>query len=114
VKPVDYVKRIIQIAPNMDENDIVLDFFSGSATTAHAVMTMDKKYRYIMVQLPAILDESITSQKVAKEFLQSIGRPDTLDQIGMERILRVSKKIKEDTPDTTVDLGFRHFTLAEP
>lgn len=114
VKPVDFVKRIIQIAPNMDENDIVLDFFSGSATTAHAVMTMDKKYRYIMVQLPAILDESITSQKVAKEFLQSIGRPDTLDQIGMERILRVSKKIKEDTPDTTVDLGFRHFTLAEP
>lgn len=114
VKPVDFVKRIIQIAPNMDENDIVLDFFSGSATTAHAVMTMDKKYRYIMVQLPAILDESITSQKVAKEFLQSIGRPGTLDQIGMERILRAGKKIKEETPDTTIDLGFRHFRLTEP
>lgn len=114
VKPVDFVKRIIQIAPNMNENDIVLDFFSGSATTAHAVMTMDKKYRYILVQLPAVLDESITSQKVAKEFLQSIGRPGTLDQIGMERILRAGKKIKEKKPDTVADLGFRHFILMEP
>ena len=114
VKPIDFIKRIIQIAPNMSENDIVLDFFSGSATTAHAVMAMDKKYRYIMVQLPAILDENVTSQKVAKDFLQSIGRPNTLDQIGMERILRAGKKIKEETPDIMADLGFRHFTLAEP
>lgn len=114
VKPIDFIKRIIQIAPNMNENDIVLDFFSGSATTAHAVMAMDKKYRYIMVQLPAILDENVTSQKVAKDFLQSIGRPNTLDQIGMERILRAGKKIKEETPDIMADLGFRHFTLAEP
>lgn len=113
VKPVDFLKKIIQIAPNMNEGDIVLDFFSGSATTAHAVMATEKKYRYIMVQLPAVLDETVTSQKVAKEFLASIGRPGTLDQIGMERIIRAAKKISEEKPDTAADFGFRHYTLSE-
>lgn len=113
VKPVDFLKKIIQIAPNMNEGDIVLDFFSGSATTAHAVMATEKKYRYIMVQLPAVLDETVTSQKVAKEFLESIGRPGTLDQIGMERIIRAAKKIPEEKPDTAADFGFRHYTLSE-
>lgn len=113
VKPVDFLKKIIQIAPNMNEGDIVLDFFAGSATTAHAVMATEKKYRYIMVQLPAVLDETVTSQKVAKEFLESIGRPGTLDQIGMERIIRAAKKISEEDPGTVEDFGFRHYTLAE-
>ncbi len=114
VKPVNFLKKIIQIAPNMNEGDIVLDFFSGSATTAHAVMSGDKKYRYIMVQIPSILDETVTSQKVAKDFLAQVGRSDTLDQIGMERIIRVAQKIREEHPDTTSDLGFRHYTLVEP
>ena len=114
VKPLDFLKKIIQIAPNMQAGDIVLDFFSGSATTAHAVMMGDKKYRYIMVQLPAVLDETVTSQKVAKNFLEGIGRSPTLDQIGIERIIRAAKKIREEYPDTEADLGFRHFTLKEP
>lgn len=114
IKPMDFIRKIIQIAPNMKAGDIVVDFFSGSATTAHAVMTLNKGYQYIMVQLPATLDETITSQKVAKDFLHSIGRPETLDQIGMERIIRAAKKIREEHPDTTADLGFRHYTLSEP
>ena len=114
VKPVDFLNKIIQIAPNMNEGDIVMDFFSGSATTAHAVMAGNNKYRFIMVQLPAELDEGVTSQKVVKEYLEKIGRPGTLDQIGIERIIRVAKKIREEHPDTTADLGFRHFTLMEP
>lgn len=114
IKPLDFIKRIIQIAPNMEPDDIIVDFFSGSATTAHAVMALDTKYRYIMVQLPAELDETITSQKVAKEFLTSIGRKTTLDQIGIERIIRAAKSVKDANPDTTADLGFKHFTLAEP
>ena len=113
-KPLDFLKKIIQIAPNMKEGDIVLDFFSGSATTAHAVMMGEKKYHYIMVQLPAVLDETVTSQKVARNFLKGIGRSPTLDQIGMERIVRAAKKIREEHPDTEADLGFRHFTLQEP
>lgn len=114
VKPVAFLKRIIQIAPNLQPGDIVLDFFSGSATTAQAVMESEKNYKFIMVQINPELDESITSQKVAKEFLASIGRETTLDQIGIERIIRAAAKIHSEHPDTTADLGFKHFTLKEP
>lgn len=114
VKPVEFIKRVIQISPNMKPGDIVMDFFSGSATTAHAVSDSEKRYKYIMVQLNAELDENITSQKVAKEFLESNGLPTTLDYIGIERIKRAAVKIREEHPDTTADLGFKHFTLKEP
>lgn len=114
VKPVEFIKRVIQISPNMKPGDIVMDFFSGSATTAHAVSDSEKRYKYIMVQLNAELDENITSQKVAKEFLESNGLPTTLDYIGIERIKRAAAKIREEHPDTTADLGFKHFTLKEP
>ena len=117
VKPVAFIDRIIQIAPNMNDGDIVLDFFSGSATTAHAVMKWNEKnesrYKYIMIQLPAELDISKTSQKVTKDFLLSCGRKGTLDEVGQERIIRAAIKIKEQNPDTTTDLGFKHYTLAE-
>ena len=66
-----------------------------------------------MVQLPAVLDETVTSQKVAKEFLETIGRPGTLDQIGMERIIRAAQKISAENPGTAADFGFRHYTLAD-
>ena len=114
VKPVEFIKRVIQISPNMKPGDIVMDFFSGSATTAHAVSDSEKRYKYIMVQLNAELDENITSQKVAREFLESNGLPTTLDYIGIERIKRAAAKIREEHPDTTADLGFKHFTLKEP
>lgn len=91
------------------DNDIVLDFFSGSATTAHAIMNMnvfDNGNRtYIMVQLPELIKKDSEGAKAGYR---------TIDQIGMERILRAGQKIKEENPDTVVDLGFRHFTLTEP
>ena len=101
-KPVRLVQRIIQIATN--EGDTVVDFFSGSATTAHAVMqynaTADDggKRKFILVQIP---------EKVN-------GKWATIDQIGMERIKRAAKKIKADNPLFAGDLGFKHFTLEEP
>ena len=91
------------------DNDIVLDFFSGSATTAHAVMNMnvsDKgNRRYIMVQLPEPVKKDSEGAKAGFS---------TIDQIGMERISRAAQKIKEENTDTPVDLGFLHFSLAEP
>lgn len=118
VKPIAFINRILQISPNMQSGDIVLDFFSGSATTAHAVMEWNihnqKNFRYIMVQLPAVLDISETAQKVTCEYLISCGRKGTLDEVGQERIIRAAKKIKEEHPDTTADLGFKHYTLQEP
>lgn len=117
VKPVAFINRIIQIAPNMQDGDIILDFFSGSATTAHAVMDWnienESKYKYIMVQLPAELDTSVSSQKVTFDFLRKIGHHGTLDEVGQERILRAAKKIREKNPETDVDLGFKHYTLKE-
>ena len=85
VKPVAFISRIIQIAPNMQDGDIILDFFSGSATTAHAVMDWnienESKYKYIMVQLPADLDTSISSQKVTYDFLRK--------QVVMEHLMKL-------------------------
>jgi adenine-specific DNA-methyltransferase len=115
VKPIAFIERIIQVAPNLQPDDIILDFFAGSATTAHAVMKWNSEhevqYRYIMVQLPAKLDTSINSQKVTYDFLRKIGRVGTLDEVGQERIIRAAKKIREEKPDTSADLGFKHYNL---
>lgn len=117
VKPVAFIKKIIQVAPNMQPGDIILDFFAGSATTAHATMEWnsqhESRYRYIMVQLPAELDISVSSQKVTRDYLRKIGRKGLLDEVGQERLIRAAKKIREENPDTTADLGFKHYTLRE-
>lgn len=85
--------------------------------------TLDGGTRQIIsVQLPEDLDAKYSSvgqsekAKVKKvlEFLDSVQRPHTLDQIGIERIIRAAAKIREEHPDTTADLGFKHFTLIEP
>ncbi len=90
------------------KNDIILDFFSGSATTAHAVMQLnakDESYRkFIMVQLPEPCDEKSEAYKAGYK---------TIAEIGKERIRRAGKKIKEESPLTTqnLDIGFRVFKV---
>ena len=106
-KPVGTIERCISLCA--DYNDIVLDFFSGSGTTAQSVMKMNAQnelnLRYILVQ-----SEEITKEKSAA---RESGF-DTIDQIGIERIIRAAAKIHAEHPDTTADLGFKHFTLKEP
>ena len=98
-KPVRLLNRIVQIAT--DEDSTVLDFFSGSATTAHAVMqhnASDSAHRkFILVQIPENVDNKYGN----------------LCEIGKERIRRAGKKIKEESPLTTQDLdtGFRVLKL---
>ena len=106
-----------------EPGDIVMDFFSGSATTAEAVMRLNAKrnlaLKYIMVQLPEDLDESIANadsraQKTLKNavaFLDSIHKPHTICEIGKERIRRAGSKIKADAP--SIDIGFRVLRLDE-
>lgn len=117
VKPVAFINRIIQISPNMKPGDIVLDFFAGSATTAHAVMNWNSNnenaYQYIMVQLPATLDSAIISQKVTYDYLVKCGRKGVLDEVGQERIIRAAEKIHKENPENIADLGFKHYTLQE-
>jgi adenine-specific DNA-methyltransferase len=100
-----------------DKDITILDFFSGSASTAHAVLNLNSidngNRRFISVQIPQELDIKNNSQKLAIEFLKSNNLPTTLDYIGFERIKRAAKKIKEVTK-AEIDYGFKHFILNEP
>lgn len=104
-KPVRLLQRLLTLA-NLDDNSIILDFFSGSASTAHAVMKMnvekDKHCSFVMVQLP----EHISEKKKEQGY-------ETVCEIGKERIRRAGKKIKEESPLTIQDLdtGFRVLKL---
>lgn len=106
-KPVRLIERLITLA-NLKEDSIVLDFFSGSATTAHALMQVNakknKSCKYILVQLPELVSET----------KKDLGYKN-ICEIGEERIRRAGKKIKEESPLTTADLdtGFRVFRLEE-
>lgn len=97
------LNRILMIATL--KNSIVLDFFSGSATTAHAVMQLNAEdggnRKYIMVQLPEIIKEDKPAYKAGYR---------TIDEIGRERIARAAKKIKEET-NADIDYGFKLYSL---
>lgn len=107
------------------DNNYIVDFFSGSATTAEAVLrsniSFTKNNHFIMIQLPEDLDDSINRTTGATKatlerdinFLEDNNYPHSLDFIGIERIKRASKKIKEENPMFAGDLGFKHYTLEE-
>ena len=105
-KPSILIKDFLQQTTFSDS--IILDFFSGSATTAHAVMQLNAEdggnRKFIMVQLPELTDENSEAYKAGYK---------TICEIGKERIRRAGKKIKEDSPLTTQDLdtGFRVLKL---
>ena len=104
-KPVSLIKELVQQA-NIDKDGVVLDFFSGSATTAHAVLALNAedggKRKFIMVQLPASCDEKTEAFKAGYK---------TIAEIGKERIRRAGMKIREDNVGREgiekLDIGFR-------
>ena len=106
-KPSKLLHLLLTIG-NVKNDSIILDFFSGSATTAHAVMQLNAEdggnRKFIMVQLPELTDEKSEAYKAGYK---------TICEIGKERIRRAGKKIKEDSPLTTQDLdtGFRVLKL---
>lgn len=113
-KPIKYITRYLQIG--MNKNDIILDFFSGSATTAHAVMQLNAEdgghRKFIMVQLPEETDEKSEAYKAGYK---------NICEIGKERIRRAGQKIRNEqlgiknesdnsslqTPNSSLDTGFR-------
>lgn len=121
-KDEEIIERIIEFCGTND-GDIILDFFSGSATTAHALFLANKKQnrnrKFILVQISELIDDSKGSEKskkVAKNainLLDSMDVPHTICEIGKERIRRAGKKIKDESPLTTKDLdtGFRVLKL---
>lgn len=105
-KPISLMKYLVSVAASPE--DYVMDFFSGSATTAHAVMQLNAEdgghRKFIMVQLPEQTDAKSEAYKAGYK---------TICDIGEERIRRAGKKIKEESPITTTDLdiGFRVFKV---
>ena len=119
-KPVGMLKDFISRFVN--DGEIVLDFFSGSATTAHAVYEVNantniKNVKYILVQIAENLDESLKSAQkdavraleVGIEYLKKVHKAHTICEIGKERVRRAGAKIKEENPLGTqgLDVGFR-------
>jgi len=105
-KPIGTIERCMKIGT--ESNDIILDFFSGSATTAHSVLSFNSKnkdsnLKYILIQLP----EKIDAKYIHSEF-------ETIDEIGRERIIRAANKIKQEKPNVKIDFGFKHFILKNP
>ena len=105
-KPIGFIKKVLQIGS--DSESIILDFFSGSATTAHAVMQLNAEdgghRKFIMVQLPEPCDETSEAYKAGYK---------NICEIGKERIRRAGEKVKAESPMTTqdLDIGFRVLKL---
>lgn len=106
-KPVELIRHILSMT--LGESVTVLDFFGGSSTTAHAVMQKNAEdggnRKFILVQWQ---EECKPDSEAAKAGYK------TIDEVGMERIKRAAKKIKEANPLFAGDLGFKHFVLEEP
>lgn len=106
-KPIGLIDRLIRIG-NVGNDEIMLDFFSGSASSAHAIMKLNVedggKRKFIMVQLPEVTDEKSEARKAGYE---------TICQIGEERIRRAGKKVKEEAglQGQNLDTGFRVLKL---
>ena len=105
-KPVSLIERCLQLYS--DKDSLILDFFSGSATTAHAVMQLNAEdggnRKFIMVQLPELTDEKSEAYKAGYK---------NICEIGKERIRRAGAKIKEENPEKAqnLDTGFRVLKL---
>ena len=106
-KPKELIQFLVESATDDTSDDIVLDFFSGSATTAHAVMELNAEdggtRRCISIQIPEACDAKSEAAKAGYK---------TIADIGKERIRRAAQKIREQNNDADIDSGFRVFQLA--
>ncbi|MBN1331359.1 site-specific DNA-methyltransferase [Candidatus Dojkabacteria bacterium] len=112
-KPVQLLSHLLKLSSDGKNDDIILDFFAGSGTTAHAVMELNKEdggnRKYILVQLPELTDEKSEAYKAGYK---------TISDICIERVKRVSEKIKKEDEGKllkdgkNLDLGFKVFKLA--
>ncbi|MGC6324832.1 DNA methyltransferase [Pasteurella multocida] len=121
-KPLELLTRVVLSSTFKGvDNDVVLDFFAGSGTTAHAVMKLNAEKggnrKFILAQLPEDLDavlKNATSEKRKSlentiGFLDNIGKPHNIFEITKERIIRSATKIRTENPDYSGDLGFKIF-----
>lgn len=127
-KPIELIAKIITLS--VKNNDIILDFFAGSSSTAHAVMALNAeeaknakddedssvgKRKFIMVQIPEVIDPK--DNKSAYDFCQTNNLEPTIAEISKERIRRAGQQILSDYPelaeDKTLDIGFKAYKLTD-
>jgi adenine-specific DNA-methyltransferase len=114
-KPVRLLRQVLSIATAIDKRDIVLDFFAGSGTTGHA--TLDQNLsdggnrRYILVQLPEVLDPSTKEQRLASECCDKLQCPRNIAELTKERLRRARNTLVSTNRKAGIDLGFRVFKL---
>jgi adenine-specific DNA-methyltransferase len=108
-KPVELVRELIASVLHQGKGGIVLDFFAGSGTVAHAVMLhnahANDAARFILVQRPEPLDAASRDQAAAASFCDTLGKPRTVSEITKERVRRAGARIRLGDP--TIDVGFR-------
>lgn len=114
-KPTRLLEQVFRTA-NLDDGDIVMDFFAGSGTTGHAALKFSaatgKRIRYILVQIPELLSAENKGQRGAAEFCASIQKPSNLAEVMKERLRRAGDKIRREYAGAKVDTGFRTYKLA--
>ena len=116
-KPVELIRHFVSLTVNdkKDKDALVLDFFAGSGTAAHAVMLQNSldggRRRFICVQLPEPLNPNRKEQAGAAAFCDRISAPRSVSELTKERIRRVGTQLKESSPLAAGDLGFRVFKL---
>ena len=117
-KPAGVIQKLLRLSTK--EDDLILDFFSGSATTAQAIMHInaeDGEHRkFIMIQYPEQLDDTEKRKKENKnaiEICDALGVPRNICEIGKERIRRAGEKIRKEHPDVSIDTGFKVLRTAD-
>lgn len=114
-KPDDLVKSFVEMPTNNDKNSIILDFFAGSGTTAHAVMQKNAEdggnRKFILVQLDEKIDEK--KSKPAFDFCKENNFKPVISSITIERVNRAGDKIKSENPTANIDTGYKVFSLTE-
>ncbi|MBX2079499.1 site-specific DNA-methyltransferase [Campylobacter peloridis] len=116
-KPVELVKLMLKISSVSNQNDIILDFFAGSGTTAQAVMELNAEdngnRKFILVQLDEKIDEK--KSKVAYDFCKNElnSQNPVISDITIERVKRAGEKIAKENAGKNLDLGFKVFSMVE-
>lgn len=117
-KPTSFIRRFLEISTSTKDNDIILDFFAGSGTTAQAVMELNAEdggnRRFILVQLPEEIKED--KNKTAYDFVKNeLGRNESkISDITIERVNRAGEKLKsEGLVASSVDIGYRVYSLSQ-
>nr|MCR5083847.1 site-specific DNA-methyltransferase [Parasporobacterium sp.] len=105
-KPLELIEKILTIGSRDD--DIIVDFFGGSSTTAHAVLKLNAEKncnrKFILIQIQEPVKEKSEAEKAGFK---------TVDEIGRERIIRAAKSIKESYEEVPEDMGFKHYILKD-